>query len=169
MIKLSIWFVLVSLPFPASTLELGLTTSGWTLRESDLSQSIADLSFLAPSTTSGWPELDSATNGASHPSEDECASSSAVGFSRTAFDPGNASPPEIPDRDQPGNVTGVMAVALCWGALRLYLKSPGFQKFLWETFSPLSPLGYWSPHAAAAAPWGKPQGVTGASYIDLQR
>lgn len=46
------------------------------------------------------------------------------------------------NRDKPGNIIGVTAIILLIGALRLYATSPSFRKLLFDTFSPLSPLGY---------------------------
>jgi hypothetical protein len=44
--------------------------------------------------------------------------------------------------DRSDNVAGVTAFVLLFGALRLYFTSPKFRKILFDTFSPLSPLGY---------------------------
>ena len=142
--RLVIVFFLLSLAYASSTQEVRLSKLGGTPLGNDPPRPYADLSFSASSTTKGWDDLYSRTNSTSHPDEYELASSPGEGeLSSGALLSDRAAPSEFPaDREKPGNATGVIAVVLCLGALRLYFTSPGFRKFLWETFSPLSPLGY---------------------------
>jgi len=133
--RLVITFLSLSLVFASSTQEVRLSKLGETPMENDPSRLWPDLSFSVPSTTGGWDDL--YREAELQPAEGETALSSG------ALLPNWPAPTQLPSaRDEPGSVIGIIAVVLCLGALRLFFTSAGFRKFLWETFSPLSPLGY---------------------------
>jgi hypothetical protein len=83
-------------------------------------------------------------DGAKNLSEYELASYSVgLVLSSAPFDHNSVGPVDSSmNRDKPDNITGVTAIMLLIIALRLYFKSLNFRKLLFDTFSPLSPLGY---------------------------
>jgi hypothetical protein len=83
-------------------------------------------------------------DGAKHLSEYELASYSVgLVLSSAPFNHNSVGPVDSSmNCDKPDNITGVTAIMLLIIALRLYLKSLSFRKLLFDTFSPLSPLGY---------------------------
>jgi hypothetical protein len=143
--KLILCFVSLSLAFPAWT--TGIRPLNLEIA-SDNEMPIPDNSFPASSTTSGWTDLhlDDLRDEPGGPTDYLAASSSAQAdltlliFDRPTPTPG---PPEIPPpADNVNAMIGVIAASILVGALRLLFTSPAFRKVLWNTFSPLSPLGY---------------------------
>jgi len=107
---------------------------------------IPHTSFPASSTTSGWTDLhlDELRDEPGDPIRDQIVYSSAqTDLIHRAFDRPTHGPPEIPPpTDNVNAMIGIIAGSILAGALRLLFTSPAFRKFLWGTFSPLSPLGY---------------------------
>ena len=142
--RLIIASVLLCLAFPFLTPGTRLSNFGGTTAEDNMTVGYTDLSLA--STTSGWSDLYGAViaDGARNPVEYELASYSGDPVLSTAPSDGNSVGPADTSiyRDKPDRITGITAIMLLIGALRLYFTSPGFRKFLFDTFSPLSPLGY---------------------------
>jgi hypothetical protein len=130
--KLILCFVSLSLALPAWTtgirpLNLDIT--------SDNEIPIPDNSFPTSSTTSGWSDLysDKLRDDPGGPTDY---------LTRLTSNP-FPYPPEIsPATDNVNAMIGIIAASIMVGALRLLFSSPAFRKLLWDTFSPLSPLGY---------------------------
>ena len=138
--RLLIFALSLCLAFPLVT--LGLQSSSF----SDAPQDNAGSDYAAvDSTTSGWSELYSGplADSAGNFVTDEIASYSKDLVTLNATPPYGVRPatPSI-NRDQSAGITGITAILLLIGALRLYFSSRVFRKFLFDTFSPLSPLGY---------------------------
>jgi len=133
-------FLMFPIWMPAS----GLSNFGRTAPQDSITVAYANLS--GASTTSGWSDLYGGTmaDDAGNAIEYELASYSRDPvLADAAFDRDSLSPPDSAmNKEESDNITGVIAIVLLMGALRLYFKSPGFRNFLFETFSPLSPLGY---------------------------
>lgn len=98
----------------------------------------------APSTTSAWSALYATGYDEPNPAADASAwYSGGPVFHAPQADWYSAAPADsAANRDEPDRIVAVIAIVLLIGALRLYLSSPRFQKLLYDTFSPLSPLGY---------------------------
>jgi hypothetical protein len=140
--KLIIDTALLCMAFPFLAAGTGMSHFGETITE----YTIAADHPLLPATTSGWTDLYSGmiADDAKHSFDCDLASYSGdLIFSSTLFGRNSVGfEGSSMNRDKPYNITGVVAVALLIGALRLYFTSVGFRKLLFETFSPLSPLGY---------------------------
>jgi hypothetical protein len=136
--RLIIGTVLLCSMFPLLTPGTRLPNSSGPTAEVNITVGFSDLS--SPATTSGWTDLYRGTigEGAKSPFGNELASYSGDSmFSSAPFDRNS-----LVSRDKSGNITGVTAIVLLIGALRLYFGSLSFRKLLFDTFSPLSPLGY---------------------------
>ena len=122
----------------------GLPDFGGISVDNQLTTSDADLSIAA--TSSGWSDLcgDAIANGIRNPVEYDFDSYGVnVALSPLPFDRDTIGTADTgTNSDRSDNVAGVTAFVLLIGALRLYLTSPKFRKILFDTFSPLSPLGY---------------------------
>jgi hypothetical protein len=140
--KLILCFVSLSLALSAWTtgirpLNLDIT--------SDNEMPIPENSNPASSTTSGWTELysDQLRDEPGGPTDYLAASSSAQADLTHLTSNPFPYPPEIPPAtDNVNAMIGIIAASIMVGALRLLFSSPAFRKLLWDTFSPLSPLGY---------------------------
>jgi hypothetical protein len=142
--RLIIDTTLLFLAFPFWTPGASLPNSSGTTAEVNITVGFRDLS--SPATTSGWTDLYGGTigRGAKSPFGNELDSYpgdsmlSSARSDRNSLDQVDASV----NRDKPGNIAGVTAIVVLIGALRLYFTSLSFRKLLFDTFSPLSPLGY---------------------------
>jgi hypothetical protein len=142
--RLMVGSVLLCLAFPCWTPAIRLSNFDETAEQDDKTVGYTDLTQA--STTSGWSDLysgmiadgpaNSVTDG--FPSYREHLVPSSSLFDRNSFGP----PHTFMNRDEPSSVIGVTAVVFFIGALRLYFRSAAFRKFYFDTFSPLSPLGY---------------------------
>lgn len=136
--------VLLGLIFPLLTPGTELSKFGGTTPEVYITLGYRDLSL--PATTSGWTDLyrSMIADGSKNLFDHELASYSAdLILPSDPFDQNSIGPVDTSaNRDKPGNIIGVTAIILLIGALRLYATSPSFRKLLFDTFSPLSPLGY---------------------------
>ncbi len=138
--RLFIFALWLCLAFPLVT--FGFQSSSFSDAPQDNSGS--DYTPVA-STTSGWSELYSGppADSAGNFVADESASYSKdlVALNATPLYGVRPATTSI-NRDQSAGITGITAILLLIGALRLYFSSRVFRKFLFDTFSPLSPLGY---------------------------
>jgi len=134
---------LLCMAFPFFMSGTGLSNLGGTTAEDNITAGYKDSS--QPATTSGWTDLysgmiaDGAKNsfdyGLPSYSGDPIRPSAPFGLNSIGVD-------TSVNRDKPSNIAGVTAIVLLIGALRLYFGSLSFRKLLFDTFSPLSPLGY---------------------------
>ena len=125
----SVWLVLV---FPLVTPGRWIANSTAPANGSDITRPQPDQLSPAAATAGGWRDLYSVSQASTYNPEDL--------YSGDSDSAGTDSLPR--NRNRSDKVTGVTAIVLVIWALRLYFKSPGFQRFLFEEFSPLSPLGY---------------------------